>query len=220
MRRQRRIAERETASRGLALRPPEILDERLHIDKELLLIMNAAGFLFQTPRLLLRPFVSEDAPALHEILGDRETMAYCEPPYTLEQTRRFLADFCIKRQGALAAVRKDNGLLTGYILFKPIDKDVYEIGWIFRRDCWRQGYAYEACSGVIDRAFRVLGAHKLLAETIDPGKSVPLMEKLGMLPEGIQRSQVRDLSGNWADLYLYGILSEDWKRHGIKMDLS
>ena len=35
------------------------------------------------------------------------------------------------------------------------------------------------------------------------------MKKLGMKPEGIQRSQVKDRSGTWADLYLYGLLAED-----------
>ncbi len=44
-----------------------------------------------------------------------------------------------------------------------------------------------------------------------PLKSVRLMEKLGMQPEGIQRRQVKDLSGRWMDLYYYGLLEEDWR---------
>ena len=39
----------------------------------------------------------------------------------------------------------------------------------------------------------------------------PLMKKLGMQLEGIQRSQVKDNHGKWADLYFYGMLKEDWK---------
>ena len=99
--------------------------------------------------------------------------------------------------------------MIGYILFNASQKDVYEMGWFFNRNYWRQGYAYEACKAVIDYAFANLNAHKIFAETIDGEKSVNLMKKLGMKLEGIQRSQVKDNSGNWADLYLYGILETD-----------
>ncbi len=39
-----------------------------------------------TERLLIRDFCASDAEDLHEILGDAETMKYCEPAYTFEQT--------------------------------------------------------------------------------------------------------------------------------------
>lgn len=38
---------------------------------------------------------------------------------------------------------------------------------------------------------------------------VGLMKKLGMQQEGIQRSQTVDPRGNWADMYLYGLLKEE-----------
>ena len=31
--------------------------------------------------------------------------------------------------------------------------------------------------------------------------------------EGIQRSQTKDLHGNWADLYLYGLLEDDGRKY-------
>ena len=40
-----------------------------------------------------------------------------------------------------------------------------------------------------------------------------LMKKLGMSPEGVQRSQTKDTHGNWADLYLYGLLEDDWRKN-------
>ena len=69
-----------------------------------------------------------------------------------------------------------------------------------------KGYAYESCSAVIRYGFQHLGVHKVVAETIDGVKSVGLMGKLGMKREGVQRSQTKDSEGNWADLYLYGLL--------------
>ena len=123
----------------------------------------------ETKRLLLRDFVPEDAADLYEILGDEETMKYCEPVYDMVRTEKFLTDFCIGRHGGVAAV----------------------------------------CRALLDYAFGRKRARKVFAETIDAGRSVRLMEKLGMKREGLQRSQVKNPAGEWADLYLYGILREE-----------
>ncbi len=164
----------------------------------------------ETARLWIRDFRLEDAGDLHEILGDEETMRNCEPPYDFEKTKDFLESFCIGRHGAVAAVEKQSQKLIGYILFNEIEPGAYEIGWFFNRSYWRQGYAYEACKAVVDYAFCELNAHKVFAETVDGVKSVGLMKKLGMTFEGIQRSQTLDNSGNWADLYFYGLLRKEW----------
>lgn len=163
----------------------------------------------ETPRILVRDFDPNDVNDLWEILGDEETMKDCEPVYSIEKTERFLKDFCIGRKAAVAAVQRESGKMIGYILFNQTFAGVYEIGWFFNRNYWRNGYAYESCKAVMDYAFDSLDTHKIFAETTDEIKSVNLMKKLGMKLEGIQRSQVRDGSGNWADLYLYGILEKD-----------
>ena len=165
----------------------------------------------ETPRMIIRDFAVEDAADLYEIFGDAETMKNCEPAYDFEKTQAFLHTFCIGRRGAVAAAHKESGKVIGYILFKEFDEDVYEVGWIYNRSYWQQGYAYESCKAVIDHAFGALHAHKVFAEAIDGVKSVGLMKKLGMQTEGVQRSQTKDNDGNWADLYLYGILEEDWR---------
>lgn len=162
----------------------------------------------RTSRLLLRDFLISDASDLQEILGDEETMEFMEPPYTPAQTTAFLEEFCIARHGAAAAVLE--GKVIGYLLFHPLEPDVYELGWIFHRAYWRKGYAWEACWALMRYGFEEKNAHKLMAETIDGVKSVGLMKKLGMRPEGIQRRHTRDNRGNWADLYLYGILREEF----------
>ena len=166
----------------------------------------------ETSRLIIRDFNLEDAADLHDIFGDDETMENCEPAYDFEKTEKFLTTFCIGRKGAVAAVHKESNKVIGYILFNEADEGVYEMGWIYNRSFWRQGYAYESCKAVIDYAFRELNAHKVFAEAIDTEKSVSLMQKLGMQLEGIQRSQTKDNHGNWADLYFYGLLEDDWRK--------
>ena len=167
----------------------------------------------ETERMLLRDFRPEDAPDLQEILGDGETMKNLEPPYDMEKTTGFLRDFCIGKGYAFAAVRKETQKVIGYVLFKPYgEPEVYEIAWVFHRDYWRRGYAYEICAALIGHAFRQGNIQKIFAETIDPVKSGGLMKKLGMEPEGVQKSQVRNPQGQWADLYFYGLRKEDYFR--------
>ncbi len=174
----------------------------------------------ETPRMIIRNFTPDDAADLHDIFGDDKTMENCEPAYDFEKTEKFLTSFCIGRNSAVAAVHKKTGKMMGYLLFNEFHDGVYEMGWIYNRSYWRQGYAYESCKTVINYAFTELKAHKIFAETIDAVKSVSLMQKLGMQLEGIQRSQTRDNHGNWADLYLYGLLEADWRRQSDTDNLS
>ena len=44
----------------------------------------------ETPRMIIRDFVPEDAADLHEIFGDDETMKNCELAYDFEKTKEFL----------------------------------------------------------------------------------------------------------------------------------
>lgn len=165
----------------------------------------------ETPRMIIREFIPEDADDLYAILGDAETMEKCEPAYDFKKTVNFLTSFCIEHNGALAAVHKESGKVIGYILFNEFDAGVYEMGWFYNRNYWRHGYAYESCKALIDYAFGELNACKIFAETIDTVKSVGLMKKLGMQLEDIQRDQTTDNHDNPTDLYIYSILAEDRK---------
>ncbi|NLC40708.1 MAG: GNAT family N-acetyltransferase, partial [Clostridiaceae bacterium] len=132
------------------------------------------------------------------------------PPYDERMTRKFLEGFCIKEKRALAVIHKEDRKLIGYALFSDrLEADVYEIGWIFNKDYWRKGLAYEAMNALIEYAFTELGAHKVFAEAIDDVKSVGLMKKLGMSHEGTQKQQMRDQDGQWRDLHFYGLLGDE-----------
>ena len=78
----------------------------------------------ETPRMIIRDFVPEDAADLHDIFGDDETMENCEPAYDFDKTKEFLTSFCIGRKGAVAAVHKESGKMMGYILFNEFDEGV------------------------------------------------------------------------------------------------
>ena len=163
--------------------------------------------LFRTERLILRPYSTADAEDLHEIFSDPVVMEHCEMPYTMEQTRQALSYFMEKELGYAVAL-VDSGKVIGHLLFHQLPMEeagIYEMGWFFSRTYWRQGYAYEACRAMIDYGFRTLHLHKICAETIDPIRSVGLMEKLGMSHEGTFRSHTRAPDGRWTDVCWYAI---------------
>ena len=162
----------------------------------------------ETDRLRIRDFKLSDIDDLYEIFSDEEVMEYIEPVYDRNKTLNFLREFCIEHKGAFACVNKENEKVIGYIIFNEYEDKVYELGWIFNKEYWGKGYAYESCDAVIKYAFSEMKIHKIFAETIDNIKSVNLIKKLGMQLEGIQKSHTTDNHGNWKDVYLYGLLEK------------
>ena len=162
----------------------------------------------ETDRLRIRDFKLSDIDDLYEIFSDDEVMEYIEPVYDRDKIFNFLKDFCIGHKGAFACVNKENEKVIGYIIFNEYEDKVYELGWIFNKLYWGNGYAYESCKAVIKYAFSEMKIHKIFSETVDNIKSVNLMKKLGMQLEGIQKSHTTDNHGNWKDVYLYGLLEK------------
>lgn len=163
--------------------------------------------------MILRDFTVNDLEDLYEIFGDAEVMRNTEPPYDKEKTKLFLETFCVERnpKGAFAATLKEEDKVIGYVLFKSVDEpEIFEIGWIFNKEYWRKGYAYEICSELIHHGFEKMKLHKICAEAIDDIKSVSLMKKLGMTLEGVHRKHSKSNDGKWCDLHWYAILEDDY----------
>jgi len=165
----------------------------------------------ETGRLRLRNFTAGDLEALWDIFRDEETMEHMAA-MTFDGTRELLRTFCLEREtpGAYAIQRKADGAVIGWLLFNQVDAPgIYELGWVLRRDCWRQGFAEESDRAVLEDAFVTRKAHKVVAETQDVRRTVPLLESLGMKREGIFRCHSLSRDGSWRDLYWYGLLAED-----------
>lgn len=165
----------------------------------------------ETERLIIREFTMDDLPALWDIFRDEETMEHMAP-MTQRETEEFLRDFCVERTppGAFAAQLRDGGL-AGYVLFNQVDAPgIYELGWVFRRELWGRGLAREASAALLDYAFAALDAHKVMAQTEDTVRAVPLLERLGLRREGIFRRHGLGRDGRWKDIYWYGLLREEY----------
>ncbi len=138
--------------------------------------------ILETERLYLRELNQGDFDALSQILADEETMyAYngaFSPQETQEWLDRQLARYEKYGFGLWAAVLKENDEMIGQcgITMQPWkDKELLEIGYLFRRDCWHKGFASEAAIACKKYAFTKLNAdkiHSIIRDTNIPSQNV------------------------------------------------
>jgi RimJ/RimL family protein N-acetyltransferase len=86
-----------------------------------------------------------------------------------------------------------------------------DLGYGVRADRWGQGFTAEAVGLVLGFGFEQLGLHRIAA-VCDPENigSRRVMEKVGMLPEGRLRQDMRS-QGRWRDSLAYAILEDEWR---------
>ena len=117
--------------------------------------------IIETDRLFLREMNMDDFDALYKVLGDREIMQHY--PYTFDGERvkawieRNMNRYKDYGFGLWAVCLKDTGEMIGDcgMTFQNIDGETLpEIGYHFRADMQRKGYAKEAAAAVRDWAFK------------------------------------------------------------------
>lgn len=167
----------------------------------------------ETERLILRRFCKSDLQDLYEYLSDEEVVRF-EPykPMDLQEVENTL-NWRISTEEMLAVELKASGKLIGNVYLGQRDFEARELGFVFNRQYWGQGYARESCEALIQQAFAA-GVHRIYAEC-DPENvhSWRLLEKLGFRREGYLRENVyfwKDEQGNpvWKDTLVYAILNE------------
>ena len=105
----------------------------------------------QTPRLLLRRHVPEDAGLLHQNFGTDAAMVrysgwnpYATPEQARETVERFIDSYADPRFYGWAIEREGRMIGTiGAYDYDP-DKDQIEVGFSIERASWGKGYAAEA----------------------------------------------------------------------------
>lgn len=151
-----------------------------------------------TQRLTLRPAREDDLAALHDILSDPRATAYWStPPHTsIETTRTWLdAMIAIPRGQGEDFIVEHQGQVIGKAGFFGFP----EIGYILHPDAWGRGFATEALTAVIDRAFNTHFLRGIEAD-VDPrnSASLALLEKLGFTRSGY-REKSWYIGGQWHD---------------------
>lgn len=105
-----------------------------------------------TERLVVRRFVQSDLEELYRLLSDPNVMACLEPPYTYEQTERFLLEAALTALPLVYAVEDREERFLGYVIYHDYDKGSVELGWVLKPLVWGKGYASELTQELLKEA--------------------------------------------------------------------
>ena len=186
--------------------------------------MSALDRLFASPqptlsaeRLILRPFVADDAPDVSRYLADaavaRNTLTIPHP-YPVGAAEEFIArqapDWRAGKRAVWAITQRSDGALVGAVgLHFVLAHLKAEVGYWIAVRAWGNGVATEAVRRAIAFGFDEVGLHRLDAQHyVENPASGRVMVKAGMKHEGLMRGVVfRD--GVPRDNELYAILRTD-----------
>lgn len=122
----------------------------------------------ETERLYMREMEQTDYDSLCNILQDEDTMYAYEGAFSDDEVREWL-DRQISRYhqwnfGLWAVILKDTDEMIGQcgLTMQPWKEiEVLEIGYLFNRSYWHQGYATEAAEACKHYAFEILKADEV-----------------------------------------------------------
>ena len=166
----------------------------------------------ETPRLILRPFIIDDAEASFEMSLDPIVMEFLGgvDTGTLEEHREMiekapLGDYEKYGFGRHAVILKETGEYIGFNGLKYVPElDEVDIGWRLKHKFWRQGYAYESALPCIDFAFNDLDLDRIVSlAKVDNVASTSLMKKLGFTYE-------KEVNIYDEDAVYYALNKSDW----------
>jgi RimJ/RimL family protein N-acetyltransferase len=171
----------------------------------------------ETERLVLRPFVLSDIPALVPLIGAREvatTTLRIPHPYTESDAGAYITS---AHEGLtngdelrLAIVLRNNSILCGGIGLRiEIEHSRAELGYWIGVPYWGQGIATEAARAMVDYGFETLKLNRIFAGYVSTNlASARVLKKIGMRYEGCQRGHSVKW-GEFLDIELYGMLVSD-----------
>ena len=171
-----------------------------------------------TPRLLLRPLLAADAPAVFVLRSDPLVNQYTgNTPWTsVESAQEFIArDLRAMENGEylrLGMINSNNDDLFGTITLFHFDTQCRraEIGYDMRPDMWGNAYMNEALLPVLELGYTDLNLNRIEAD-VDPANlaSVKTLERLGFRQEGLLRERWI-VNGVKSDTVFLGLLHADW----------
>lgn len=149
-------------------------------------------FSLETERLLITPWAPADRFALIPIYSDPAVTRYLTQgrPWSATEIDSFVArhEESLARDGVCmgAARLKASGELIGVAGIQRLGTtEDFEIGWVFARAHWGNGYATEAGRVARDHVLSIMRLPRVVA-IVDPEnyRSIRVAEKLGLRYEG------------------------------------
>jgi len=164
-----------------------------------------------TARLLLRPVVMDDAPAIFDgYAQDPEVSRYLlwRPHTRLEDTQAYLSA-CVAATDfrTYAIVDRTRGALIGAFDLRRQAPWRTGFGYVLARSAWGRGLMTEALTEVVGWALAQPGIWRI-GDLVDTGNiaSARVMEKVGLQREGLLRrfGVHPNVSDEPRDCYIYG----------------
>ncbi len=150
------------------------------------------SFSLTTPRLRLRLMSIDHLDFVAEMLGDKDVMNFYPALYSrmeaAEWIERQVRRYRENGHGLWLVENAHDGVPVGQVGLSMQDVDgvlIPELGYLIHREFWRQGYAYEAASAVLEYAWNVQNYPKVVS-LIRPENlpSRAVAKKLGMTESG------------------------------------
>ncbi len=175
----------------------------------------------ETPRLILRPFQPDDAPAMYrnwacdpEVTKFLTWPPHASPAVTSEIVQSWVASYADPDPAVYqwAIVLKELGEPVGSISVVRKDDavDSVELGYCIGRPWWHQGVTSEAVAELIRFFFEDVGANRVAARhDVRNPHSGGVMKKCGMAYEGTRRQADKNNQGV-CDAACYAILRQDY----------
>lgn len=124
--------------------------------------------ILETKRLILREMTKGDFGALTDMLYNEEVMYAYEHAFTEEEAEAWLNNQLKRYEkdgfGLWAVILKETGEMIGQCGLtkqQTPEKEVLEVGYLFRKKFWHKGYATEAAAACKNYAFEKLGAEEV-----------------------------------------------------------
>jgi ribosomal-protein-alanine N-acetyltransferase len=181
-------------------------------------IRNLASPVLNSKRLILRPFVPEDAPDLFSWASDPEVTRFLRfsTHQDLSESERVIKRWILESANPpffhWAIVCRDSMRAIGSIGvdIASLHDNRGEIGYCLARRFWNRGYATEALAAVLDHALETAGFHRVEAcHAVGNEASGRVMRKAGMLFEaGPLRDYYRADQLGYQDAMMYVAFSE------------
>lgn len=180
----------------------------------------------QTPRLILRRLIPDDAGSMFDYARLPRTSAFCSWDHhrSIADTRAFL-EFWVGGYGTdsvrdWAVVEKASGRMVGTGGFAQFDPSTgtAEIGYVLHPDVWGRGYATELVAAVVDWGFASPDLAKVFARCFTANRaSARVLEKNRFHRDGTLRAAFRK-QGVASDIHHYSLLREDRDGPRIEVD--
>jgi ribosomal-protein-alanine N-acetyltransferase len=150
--------------------------------------MTTSNIILETPRLLLRKVITDDAPFFYELNSNPLVIQYTgdvtfKDLEAAENTVRFLQKQYEENSYArLTVIEKSTQTAIGWcgLKYHP-DTQETDIGYRFMQQHWGKGYATESAQACMNYGFETLKLTRIVADAMKENiASINVLQKLGM----------------------------------------